>query len=80
MPKTVARGALLGLSVGDALGVPHEFRLRHELERNPIFGMDGWGSWNQTPGTWSDDSSLSFCLAETICAGYDLRDLGRRFV
>ncbi|MFA6505280.1 MAG: ADP-ribosylglycohydrolase family protein [Treponemataceae bacterium] len=80
MPANKVRDALLGLAVGDALGVPHEFRPRHELERNPISGMDGWGTWNRPPGTWSDDASLSFCLAETLCSGYDLRDLAARIV
>jgi len=58
MPKDVARGALLGLSVGDALGVPHEFRPRHEMERNPVVGMDGWGTWNHPPGTFSEIAAL----------------------
>jgi len=80
MPTHKVRDALLGLAVGDALGVPHEFRPRHELERNAVAGMDGWGTWNRPPGTWSDDSSLSFCLAETLCAGYDLRDLADRML
>ena len=80
MPANKVRDALLGLAVGDALGVPHEFRPRHELERFPVTGMDGWGTWNRPPGTWSDDSSLCFCLAETLCSGYDLRDLAARFV
>jgi ADP-ribosyl-[dinitrogen reductase] hydrolase len=80
MASNKVRDALLALAVGDALGVPHEFRPRHELERTPVVGMDGWGTWNQEPGTWSDDSSLSFCLAEMLCRGYDLRDLADRFV
>lgn len=80
MHSNKPRDALLGLAVGDALGLPHAFRPRHELERNPIVGMDGWGTWNQESGTWSDASSLSFCLAESLCRGYDLRDLADRFV
>ena len=80
MPESKVRDALLGLAVGDALGVPHEFRPRHELERSSVVGMEGWGTWNRAPGTWSDDSALSFCLAETLCAGYDLCDLSRRFI
>ena len=80
MPSNAARDALLALAVGDALGLPHEFRPRHELERYPVIGMDGWGTWNQERGTWSDSSSLSFCLAESLCRGYDLRDLADRFI
>ena len=80
MSSNKVRDALLGLAAGDALGVPHEFRSRHELERAPVTGMDSFGTWNQAAGTWSDDSSLTFCLAETLARGYDLRDLADRFI
>ncbi|HCM24961.1 MAG: hypothetical protein A2Z99_03970 [Treponema sp. GWB1_62_6] len=80
MPSNKVRDALLGMAAGDALGVPHEFRPRHELERFPVTGMDSSGTWNQAAGTWSDDSSLAFCLAETLSHGYDLRDLADRFI
>ncbi len=58
---------LMGLCVGDALGVPVEFTYRKEQTRNPVTTMTGYGTHNQPPGTWSDDSSLTFCLAEAIC-------------
>jgi ADP-ribosylglycohydrolase len=37
--------------------------------------MIGYGTHNQPVGTWSDDSSLAFCLAESLCQGLDLRDI-----
>ena len=63
------KGALFGLAVGDALGVPVEFRSRAELQKAPLSTMRGYGTWNQPPGTWSDDSSLAFCLAESLTTG-----------
>jgi ADP-ribosylglycohydrolase len=42
--------------------------------------MRGFGTHNQPPGTWSDDSSLTFCLAESLVDGYDLQNLAQRFV
>lgn len=42
--------------------------------------MPAYGTDQQPPGTWSDDSSLAFCLAESLCHGYDLADLARRFI
>jgi ADP-ribosylglycohydrolase len=72
--------ALIGLSVGDALGVPVEFKAREMLKNNPVAGMIGYGVHNQPPGTWSDDSSPAFCLAESLCKGYDLTDIARNFV
>jgi len=61
---------LFGLSVGDALGVPVEFRSREYIKNNPVEDMIGFGTYQLPPGTWSDDSSLSFCLAEVIASGY----------
>ncbi|MBV5259642.1 ADP-ribosylglycohydrolase family protein [Synechococcus moorigangaii CMS01] len=60
------QGGLMGLCVGDALGVPVEFSSRAARQRDPVTEMRGYGTHNQPPGTWSDDSSLTFCLAEAI--------------
>lgn len=73
-------GGLIGLCVGDALGVPVEFVSRTALEKNPLEMMNGYGTHNQPLGTWSDDSSLTFCLMESLCEGYDTDDIAKRFV
>ncbi|BAY75777.1 ADP-ribosylation/crystallin J1 [Nostoc linckia NIES-25] len=70
---------LMGLCVGDALGVPVEFTSRAERIKSPVTTMLGYGTWNQPPGTWSDDSSLSFCLAESLCRGYFLEAIANSF-
>lgn len=80
MKANVIHGALFGVAIGDALGVPAEFTSRERLKLDPIKDFVGFKSHNQPPGTFSDDSSLTFCLAETLCLGYDLNDLGKRFV
>jgi ADP-ribosylglycohydrolase len=49
-------GGLWGAVVGDALGVPVEFQNRAAVQANPVSGMRGFGTYNQPPGTWSDDS------------------------
>lgn len=72
--------ALLGVAVGDAVGVPFEFKSREEMQSNPAKDMIGYGTHNQAPGTWSDDSSLTFCLAESLTNGYDLKDISQRFI
>lgn len=71
---------LLGLAVGDALGVPYEFKSREALKMEPITDMMGFGTYNQPAGTWSDDSSLAFCLADSLCNGYDLIDIAKKFI
>jgi ADP-ribosyl-[dinitrogen reductase] hydrolase len=79
MKNTIESG-LFGLAVGDALGVPVEFKSRTYLKQNPVTEMFGFGTHHQPIGTWSDDSSLSFCLAESLCVGYDLNDIAKNFV
>jgi ADP-ribosylglycohydrolase len=68
---------LLGTAVGDALGVPVEFRPRGSFR---VADMQGYGSHNQPPGTWSDDTSLALCLADSLSCGFDLGDVARNFV
>jgi len=80
MKTNVIHGALFGVAIGDALGVPAEFKNRQALELEPIQDFEGYKSHNQPPGTFSDDSSLTFCLAESLCNGYDLYDIGSRFI
>ena len=70
---------LMGLCVGDALGLPFEFISRGELIERPVTGMVGYGSHEQPLGTWSDDSSLTFCLAESLCNGFNIQDIADRF-
>jgi ADP-ribosylglycohydrolase len=74
------KDALLGVAIGDALGVPVEFMPRKGLINEPVTGMRAMGSHRQPIGTWSDDSSLTFCLAEMLCKGYDLQNLANRFI
>jgi len=78
--KERVEGCFLGLAVGDALGVPVEFSNRRSLKLDPVVDMRGYGAWHQPPGTWSDDSSLAFCTAESLSNGYNLEDIGKLFI
>jgi ADP-ribosyl-[dinitrogen reductase] hydrolase len=80
MKTTVIHSAIFGLVVGDALGVPVEFKSRDFLKRFPVTDMQEYGSHGQPLGTWSDDSSLTFCLAESLCNGYDLNNISQKFL
>ncbi len=74
-------GGLWGALVGDALGVPVEFESRAEIRSNPVVGMRGHGTHRQPPGTWSDDSSLLLCTADSLLSDeFDTEDMGKRFV
>lgn len=74
------KDAILGVAIGDAVGVPFEFRTSEQMALNPAKDITGYGTHNQPPGTWSDDSSLTFCLAESLIKGYDLKDMSERFI
>lgn len=57
---------ILGLAIGDALGVPAEFMSREQLKENPIQDMIGGGVWNQPAGTWSDDTAMTLATVDAI--------------
>jgi ADP-ribosylglycohydrolase len=80
MKTKLIHAGLFGLAVGDALGVPVEFKHRDILKQDPVTDMLEFGTHHQPKGTWSDDSSLAFCLADSLSRGYDLQDLADRFV
>lgn len=74
------KDVLFGVAIGDALGVPVEFRSREQIAFKPVTDMIGYGTYNLPPGTWSDDSSLTFCLAEALTKDYDLNSIARNFI
>ena len=71
---------LIGTAVGDALGVPVEFQPRGYLKANPVTDMCEYGTHEQPKGTWSDDTSLMLCLAESMIEGLDINKLAQKFI
>jgi ADP-ribosyl-[dinitrogen reductase] hydrolase len=74
------RGSLLGLAVGDALGVTLEFTSPGSFR--PLEDMVGGGPFNLEPGEWTDDTSMALCLAESLieCRGFDPLDQMKRYL
>ncbi len=75
-----ARGALLGLAVGDALGTTLEFSRR---DTKPLLtDMVGGGPFKLRAGQWTDDTAMALALADSLAAHprLDPHDLMRRFV
>ncbi|WP_157150337.1 ADP-ribosylglycohydrolase family protein [Brachyspira sp. SAP_772] len=60
------KSAILGLAIGDALGVPYEFISRDIIKNNPCKDMIGYGTHNKKAGIWSDDTSLTLCLLDNL--------------
>lgn len=80
-------GGLLGLLVGDALGVPYEFHGPDEIppveqiEYEPPAGFRRAHA-SVPPGTWSDDGAHALCLLASLldCDRFDAEDLAQRLV
>lgn len=60
------KDGIIGFVVGDALGVPVEFYSRAELEEDPVTDMREYGTYRQPKGTWSDDSSMTIAMMDSI--------------
>lgn len=74
-----ARGALLGLAVGDAIGTTVEFKPRGSF--TPLTDMIGGGPFNLQPGQWTDDTSMALCLAASLVEnGFDTHDQMQRYL
>jgi ADP-ribosyl-[dinitrogen reductase] hydrolase len=75
-----ARGALLGLAVGDALGTTIEFQPRDSYPKQTE--MTGGGPFDLEAGQWTDDTSMALALADSLIArpDFDPVDLMDRFV
>lgn len=80
LPDNPLYNAVMGLAVGDALGVPYEFRDRGSFN---CTGMTGYGSHQQPAGTWSDDTSLTLATLKSLKdrgGKIDLADIRNNFL
>ena len=82
MNMSIWKNGILGVVVGDALGCPVQFESREEVARHPVTGMRGYGTFNLPAGSWTDDSSLTLALLESIKrnGGIDYTDIMDNFV
>jgi ADP-ribosyl-[dinitrogen reductase] hydrolase len=89
MPSRSERieGGLIGLLIGDALGVPYEFYPAEEIPAVELIELEPpqafrAAHWGVPPGTWSDDGAHALCLLASLleCRDLDLDDLGRRLL
>ena len=71
---------IMGLAVADALGVPVEFMERESLRKDPVLHMRSYGTYNQPKGTWSDDTSMTLCLVDSLSEGLDYNDIMEKFL
>lgn len=60
--------------------MPVEFKRREEIAQNPVTDMRGYGTYHLPAGTFSDDNSLTFCLAEALAQDFDLKAVAQNFI
>lgn len=78
--KGAAKDILMGIAIGEALGVPFESSERTDMLEFPVENMIGCKAYCKPPGTWSHSSALTFCMAESIINGYDLETTTINFI
>ena len=74
------RGCLLGLAVGDAIGMPVQFKARGTFP--PLTDMVDRPDQGLPAGAWTDDTSMALCLAVSLLErdGFDPRDQMERYL
>ena len=75
-----AKGALVGLALGDALGTTLEFSGRDT--EPPVTDLVGGGPFRLAAGEWTDDTSMALCLADSLLERglLDVDDVMERFL
>lgn len=65
--KQTVINAVYGAAIGDAVGVPYEFKSREAMKASPATRiMKGSGTYNKPSGTWSDDTSMILCTLDKL--------------
>lgn len=59
------RGLMLGLALGDALGMPVQHRRPGTFL--PVGDLVAGGPFDLPRGSWTDDTAVPLCLAESLC-------------
>lgn len=80
MNKNSIRDGIVGVAIGDMLGVPVEFSSREERGSDPVVGLRSHGTYDQPLGAWSDDTSLTLALADALSNGYSLQIIAQNFL
>lgn len=70
---------ILGVIIGDALGLPVQFKDRSWFIKHPMTTMVGHGVFNKPIGSWSDDGSLTLALAAALSEGYHPESIMKEF-
>ena len=62
--RNVWLDGIMGVAVGDALGLPVQFTGREELASDPVTEMLPCDLYFSPIGTWSDDTSMTMAISQ----------------
>lgn len=79
MDKSIIINGLWGVVTGDMVGLQTEFKAREAILKEIT---DIGDSWLGEAGTWSDDSSMTLCIAESLSERKtcNINDIAKRFI
>lgn len=80
-PASRIRGSLYGVAVCDALGAPIEFCQRGTF--SPVTGLRYNHNFGLAPGCWTDDTSMTLCLAQSLVdskGAFDAQDQVKKYI
>ncbi|KAL8919238.1 MAG: hypothetical protein Q9208_006899 [Pyrenodesmia sp. 3 TL-2023] len=80
-PASRIRGSFYGVAVCDALGAPVEFCQRGTFP--PVTGLRYNRNFDLAPGCWTDDTSMTLCLAQSLVdrkGGFDAQDQVKKYI
>ena len=80
--RNVWLDGIMGVAVGDALGLPVQFLSREELVEDPVTGMRPCDLYRSPIGTWSDDTAMTMAMLDSIkrLGRVDAEDIMQNFV
>ena len=71
--------SITAVAIGDALGVPYQFKPRDFFAKNPVSQMEGHHTFDVPAGTWSDDTSLTIASLTSLSLGLNYSDMMARY-
>lgn len=76
------KGSIVGMAIGDALGVHLEFKPKPKPGTPPITTYTAGNPYDIPKGYWTDDTSMALCIAQSLIdkKGYDPVDIMEKFV
>lgn len=80
--KNIWLDGVMGVAVGDALGLPVQFMRREDLKKNTVTGMRPCTPFDSHIGTLSDDTAMTAAMVESIkrLGVVDAEDIMKNFV